>query len=57
MRYKEGALEKHEYCVVCGTCYWEKASDYEIEGAEEILIIKATKEQPVYITDVKDILI
>ncbi|MEZ5003426.1 MAG: hypothetical protein R2730_10375 [Chitinophagales bacterium] len=57
MRYKEGALEKHEYCIICGTCYWEKAKDYEIDGPEDILIIKATKEQPVYITDVKDILI
>ncbi|MEZ5008950.1 MAG: hypothetical protein R2753_12435 [Chitinophagales bacterium] len=56
MRYKEGALEKHEYCIICGTCYWEKAIDYEIDSQEDILIIKATQEQPVYITDVKDIL-
>ncbi len=57
MRYKEGALEEHEYCIVCGTCYWEDAKQYEIEGVKEVLIIKATEEQPVYVTDVKDILI
>lgn len=57
MRYKEGALEKHEYCIVCGTCFWEKASDHDIEGVEEVLVIKATKAQPVYISDKKDLLI
>ena len=57
MRYKEGALEKHEYCIVCGTCYWEKAADHDIEGYEEVLVIKSTKGNPVYISDKEDILI
>jgi hypothetical protein len=57
LRYKEGALEKHEYCVVCGTCYWEKAVKYGIESVEDILVIKDSGSQPVYISDIKDILI
>jgi hypothetical protein len=57
LRYKEGSLEKHEYCVVSGTCYWEKAADHEIDGPEEILVIKSSKNNPIYISDIKDILI
>ncbi len=57
LRYKEGALEKHEYCVITGTCYWEKAINYDIEDVEDILVFKASKHHPLYISDMKDILI
>lgn len=57
LRYKEGALEEHEYCIVCGTCFWANAKDYDISGHNEILVIKASDEQPVFVTDVKDVLL
>ena len=57
LRYKEGALELHEYVIVCGTCSWESAKDYDIQGHEQVLVIRATQEHPVYISDVKDILV
>lgn len=56
LRYKEGALEKHEYVIVCGTCFWEDAQEHGFEDKEKILVIRATSQGPVYISDVKDIL-
>lgn len=56
LRYREGALEKHEYVVVSGQCQWEDAAAHELEG-EKVLVIRASKENPVYISDVKDVLV
>jgi hypothetical protein len=57
LRYKEGAMEKHEYVIVSGQCQWEAAADYEIEDREQVLVIRGTRERPLYISDVKDILV
>jgi len=57
MKYREGALEKHEYVVVCGQCFWEKAVDHDIKDREMVLVIRATNKTPLYLSDVKDVLV
>lgn len=57
LRYREGALEKHEYVVVCGSCHWESAADHGIEDREKILVIRSTTMHPLYISDVEDVLV
>lgn len=57
LRYKEGVLEKHEYVVVCGKGHWEPAEEHGIEGQKKVLVIRASKDQPLYISDVEDILV
>lgn len=57
LRYKEGALEKHEYVVVCGKCTWENAAEHEMEGEERVLVIRSTREHPLFISDVEDVLV